>query len=242
MDLMKNARRWKLPAALDMYKSMYQKDFCWHNTYEPPNQENVPITSYHPTSDGYVPRCYLPKSEPPIQATPGRSGKLEILSEPQEGLLCCCRDLPPPAPAAGTEGTMLHREKVSPGLVSYVQFTRDLYRERLDNADQYKNKMLGSSVVMEDCSVPDWRSTYQLDFPRRTGVHGGLYTEQTRPSPVFPADSRLNQGRWVSEYADNYSVFLKKLDWSTPIPCPWMLSGKDMRWRPRCTPRCPEWC
>ncbi|XP_032542000.1 uncharacterized protein LOC116785918 [Chiroxiphia lanceolata] len=206
MDLMKKARRWKLPAALDMYKSMYQKDFCWHNTYEPPNQENVPITSYHPTSDGYVPRCYLPKSEPPIQATPGRSGKLEILAEPQEGLLCCCRDLPPPAQAAETEGTMLHREKVSPGLVSYVQFTQDLYRERLDNADQYKNKNLSSSVVMEDCSVLTERSTYQLDFPRRTGVHGGLYTEQTRPSPVFPADGRFNQGRWVSEYADSYSV------------------------------------
>lgn len=40
-------------------------------------------------------------------------------------------------------------ELPSANLVTYQQYTQDLYRERLDNADKNKTKVLGSSIVME---------------------------------------------------------------------------------------------
>lgn len=43
-----------------------------------------------------------------------------------------------------------------------------------------------------DYSNLEWKSIYNQDYQRRTGVHGGLYTEEIRPSPVFPEESRFN--------------------------------------------------
>lgn len=43
----------------------------------------------------------------------------------------------------------------------------------------------------------------------------------------------LCRSRWVTEYADSYSIFLKRLDWSSPIFGQWLPFGKDARWTPR---------
>ncbi|XP_041909488.1 uncharacterized protein LOC121676694 isoform X1 [Corvus kubaryi] len=148
-----------------------------------------------------------------------------------EGLLLAGR-LPLTHPGTRT-GALVQRELPSSNVVTYQQFTRDLYQERLYNADKYKYHNLGSSILMKDCSNLEWKSIYNQDYQHQMGVHGGFYTEEIRPSPVFPEESRFNYSRWVSEYADSYSIFLKRLDWSSPISAQWLPFGKDARWTPR---------
>ncbi|XP_031965540.1 uncharacterized protein LOC116444334 isoform X3 [Corvus moneduloides] len=183
MEMMRDAKAWKLPPALDKYKSIYRKDFCWQDDYHSPTQAHVPTPSFLPVPD--VPKCYLPECQP-SDLTTRRAGKLEILADPMHDL-SCCPPLPAPAPTDGTE----------------------------------------------DCSNLEWKSIYNQDYQHQMGVHGGFYTEEIRPSPVFPEESRFNYSRWVSEYADSYSIFLKRLDWSSPISAQWLPFGKDARWTPR---------
>ncbi|KAF4791317.1 hypothetical protein TURU_132300 [Turdus rufiventris] len=130
-------------------------------------------------------------------------------------------------------GALALREPPSSDLLTYQQFAQDLYQERLYNADQNKQHNMNSSVLIQDSSAPDWKSVYQQDYQRRGGIPSELYTEEIRPSPVFPEENRFNESRWVTEYADSYSIFLKRLDWSSPIFGQWLPFGKDARWTPR---------
>ncbi|XP_058694236.1 uncharacterized protein LOC131578931 [Poecile atricapillus] len=227
MDIMRDAKPWKLPPALDKYKSTYRKDFGWHDDYHSPTQAHVPKPSFPPVPE--VSKCYLPECYS-SDLTPGRVGKLEILAEPMHDL-SCCPSIPPLS--ARTEEALVPKELPSTGLVTYQQFAQDLYLEGLHNADKYKTKNRSSSVLMRDYSDLEWKSVYKQDFEPWKGVRGALYTEEIRPSPVFPEDNRFNESRWVSEYADSYSIFLKRLDWSSPISAQWLPFGKDARWTPR---------
>ncbi|XP_059701662.1 uncharacterized protein LOC132327009 [Haemorhous mexicanus] len=252
----------QLPPALDKYKSIYRKDFCWHDDYHSPIQAHVPAPSYPPLGD--LPKCYLPECQP-SDLSPRWAGKLEILAEPVHDL-SCLSPLPPPAPADETEegesgqaaqtdvspyglhlppraaeislpspseGVLEPREPPPSNTITYQQFAQDLYKEVLSNADKYKTKNRSSCILLQDCSDLDWKSIYKQDFEPRRGIHAGLYTEEIRPSPIFPEDFRFNESRWVTEYGDSYSIFLKRLDWSSPISAQWLPFGKDARWTPR---------
>ncbi|KAL9852753.1 uncharacterized protein GJ701_005047 [Geothlypis trichas] len=230
MEMIRDEKAWKLPPALDKYKSVYRKDFCWHDDYHSPIQAHVPTPSYPPLED--LPKCYLPEFQP-SDLSPRWAQKLEILAEPMHDL-SCCSPLPPPAPADETEGVLEPREPPPPAnVVTYQQFAQDLYKEVLSNADKYKTKNRSSCVLLQDCSDLDWKSIYKQDFEPRRGIHAGLYTGEIRPSPIFPEDIRFNESRWVTEYGDSYSIFLKNLDWSSPISAQWLPFGKDARWTPR---------
>lgn len=43
--------RFQLPPALDKYKSMYRKDFCWQDDYHSPTQAHVPVPCPFPALD-----------------------------------------------------------------------------------------------------------------------------------------------------------------------------------------------
>ncbi|KAL2305483.1 hypothetical protein Nmel_007470, partial [Mimus melanotis] len=224
----------QLPPALDKYKSTYRKDFGWHEDYHSPIQAHVPKPSYPPVAE--LPKCYLPECRP-SDLTARRAGKLEILAEPMHDL-SCCPPLPSPPLAAETEGALVLRELPSSKLVTYQQFTQDLYQERLYNADKNKSHNQSLSILMKDSLLLDysdleWKSVYKQDYQCQERIPSGLYTEEIRPSPVFPEESHFNEGRWVTEYADSYSIFLKRLDWSSPISGQWLPFGKDARWTPR---------
>ncbi|XP_018779101.1 uncharacterized protein LOC108963368 [Serinus canaria] len=259
MEMIKDAKAWKLPPALDKYKSIYRKDFCWHDDYHSPIQAHVPAPSYPPLGD--LPKCYLPECQP-SDLCPRWAGKLEILHEPVHDL-SCLSPLPPQAeetegesgqaaqsdvspyglhlpPRAAeislpspSEGVLEPREPPPSNTITYQQFAQDLYKEVLSNADKYKTKNRSSCILLQDCSDLDWKSIYKQDFEPRRGIHAGLYTEEIRPSPIFPEDFRFNESRWVTEYGDSYSIFLKRLDWSSPISGQWLPFGKDARWTPR---------
>ncbi|XP_057237663.1 uncharacterized protein LOC130582780 [Malurus melanocephalus] len=229
MEMIRDARPWKLPVALDKYKSVYRKDYGWHEDYHSPTQAHVPKPSFPPLPD--VPKCYLPECRPSDLSTK-RAGKLEILAEPIHDL-SCCPPLPPPTAVVGTEVALVPKEQPSAPLITYQQFAQDLYRERQNDAAKNRNKVRNTSILMKDFTDPDWKSVYQKDYEGRAGAHVGSYTEETRPSPVFPTDSRFNQSRWITEYGDSYSHFLKKLDWSSPISARWLPFGKNARWTPR---------
>ncbi|XP_041259061.1 histamine H2 receptor-like [Onychostruthus taczanowskii] len=183
-DDLETLSKYQLPAALDQYKSIYRKDFCWHDDYHSPIQAHVPTPSYLPLED--LPRCYLPECQP-SDLTPRWAGKLEILAEPMHDLSCCS---PLPAPALTDETEEVLEPRAPPPVITYQQFAQDLYKEVLSNADKYKTKNRSSYI-------------------------------------------RFNESRWVTEYGDSYSIFLKRLDWSSPISAQWLPFGKDVRWTPR---------
>ncbi|XP_030803266.1 histamine H2 receptor-like [Camarhynchus parvulus] len=142
----------QLPPALDKYKSVYRKDFCWHDDYHSPIQAHVPTPSYPPLED--LPKCYLPEFQP-SDLSPRWAGKLEILAEPVHDL-SCCSPLPPPAPTDETEvsGVLEPRELPPPAnVVTYQQFAQDLYKEVLSNADKYKTKNRSSAVLLQGNSA-----------------------------------------------------------------------------------------
>ncbi|TRZ19113.1 hypothetical protein HGM15179_007952 [Zosterops borbonicus] len=142
--------------------------------------------------------------------------------------LSCCLPLPAPAAPAEPEGPLVQRTPTA--LVNYQQLAQDLYLEGLNDADKNKTKLDSLSL---DYSDPDWKTIYQQDYEGRKGVFAGLYTGDMRPSPIFPEDNRFNTSRWVTEYGDSYNIFLKRLDWSSPISAQWLPFGKDARWTPR---------
>ncbi|XP_056345541.1 uncharacterized protein LOC130252212 [Oenanthe melanoleuca] len=229
MEIMRDAKPWKLPPALDQYKSTYRKDFGWHEDYHSPIQAHVPKPSYPAVAQ--LPRCYLPGCWPSGLAS-GRAGKLEILAEPVHDL-SCCPPLPAPALPPETEGMLALRELPTSDLLTYQQYAQDLYRERMYTAEQNKDHNLRSSVLTPDSSDLEWKSIYKQDYQRQKIMPVELYTEALRPSPVFPEENRFNESRWVTEYADSYSMLLKRLDWSSPISGQWLPFGKDARWTPR---------
>ncbi|RMC14473.1 hypothetical protein DUI87_09569 [Hirundo rustica rustica] len=200
-DLERNLvfHRWKkaskmLPVALDKYKSVYRKDYCWHDDYHSPTQAHVPVPSSFPALDSKLP------------------ARLGTVPEGRQGALVL---------------------RPSTDLVNYPQLAQDLYLERLYDADKNRTKSRSSSIFLTDFSDLEWKSIYKQDYKGRKGIFAELYTEEMRPSPLLPEDNRFNTSRWVTEYADSYNIFLKRLDWSSPIAGQWLPFGKDARWTPR---------
>ncbi|XP_063257467.1 uncharacterized protein LOC134552636 isoform X2 [Prinia subflava] len=228
MEMMRDAKPWKLPPALDKYKSVYRKDYCWHDDYHSPLQAHVPKPSYPAFGD--LPKCYLLGCHPSDLSPRWGAGKLEVLAEPMHDLSCC--HPPPPAPAApaAAEAKLVPAPSV---LVNYQQLAQDLYLEGLNDADKNKAKAQSSSVLIRDHSDPDWKTIYQQDYKGRRGIFSGIYTGDLRPAPIFPEDRCFNTSRWVTEYGDSYNIFLKRLDWSSPISAQWLPFGKSARWTPR---------
>ncbi|KFV99389.1 hypothetical protein N326_00974, partial [Eurypyga helias] len=143
-----------------------------------------------PVAESYLPK-YYPATE--LAATQAeKSERPQALAE-LESELSCCQHLPAAAQTAGTAALLLQRQKLAQSWATYQQFTLESWRARQRDAQQNKNMILGSSVLVEDCFDPDWRSTYNTDFPRWPGAHGGHCRGNKNLSHIFPEDEHLNQ-------------------------------------------------
>ncbi|KFQ85309.1 hypothetical protein N337_01458, partial [Phoenicopterus ruber ruber] len=149
----------------------------------------------HFTSVLPVAESYLPKYHPATELAATQAEKLERLQAlPElENELSYCQCPPAAAQTAGTAGVLLHRQKLTPGWATYQQFTLETCRARQQDAQQNRSLNLGSSVVAEECFDLDWRSTYNTDFQRWPGAHGGYCRANKNPSHIFPEDEHLNQ-------------------------------------------------
>nr|XP_021153473.1 uncharacterized protein LOC110364270 [Columba livia] len=157
--------------------------------------------------EGCLPRCYPTTALAGPQAE--RLERLQALAVPKNELFYC-QCLPADDQTAGTAGMLLHGQKLVPTWATYQQFIMEMGWARQNDARKNKSLSQGS-VDFEECLDPDWRSTYNRDFQHLPGPLGGCCRANKGLSHIFPKDERLNQNLWVSEYKDNYSIFLRKL-------------------------------
>ncbi|KFV59285.1 hypothetical protein N328_09061, partial [Gavia stellata] len=157
------------------------------------------FTSVLPVAESYLPKHYPATELAATQAE--KSERPQALTEP-ENKLSYCQHLPAAAQTAGTAGTLLRRQKLAPGWASYQQFTLETCQARQHDAQQNRNTILGSSILVEDhcldslsleCFDLYWRSTYNTDFQCWPGTHGGYYRANKSLSHIFPEDEHLNQ-------------------------------------------------
>ncbi|KAF1554414.1 hypothetical protein FQV20_0014476, partial [Eudyptula albosignata] len=152
-------------------------------------QQRKHFTSALPIAESYLPK-YYPATE--LAATQAeKSERPQALAEPENELSYCQR-LPAAAQTAGTAGTLLHRQKLTPGWATYQQFTLETCQARQHDAQQNRSMILGSSVLVEECFDLDWRSTYNTDFQCWLGAHGGYCRANKNLSHIFPEDEHLN--------------------------------------------------
>ncbi|KFR04518.1 hypothetical protein Y956_09976, partial [Nipponia nippon] len=153
-------------------------------------QQRKHFTSVLPIAESYLPK-YYPATE--LAATQAeKSERLQALAE-LENELSYCQQLPAAAQTAGTAGTLLRTQKLAPGWATYQQFTLETCQARQHDAQQNRSMILGSSVLVEECFDLDWRSTYNTDFQRWPGAHGGYCKANRSLSHIFPEDEHLNQ-------------------------------------------------
>ncbi|XP_071609293.1 uncharacterized protein [Heliangelus exortis] len=163
-------------------------------------------------------------------ATQLAATRAETWERPQDFIqldneLPCCQHLPAAAETAGPAGMCLCPKNLVPQWATYQQFSVDTFWRRQREAQQNKNMTGGSSVFGGDSFDPDWRSTYNTDFHPWPGVHGGSCKGNWGPTHVFPENPHLNQN-WISEYKDNYSIFLRRVNRPSQVPAVGPSMGK----------------
>ncbi|XP_071664441.1 uncharacterized protein [Patagioenas fasciata] len=139
--------------------------------------------------EGCLPRCYPTTALAGPQAE--RLERLQALAVP-ENELC----LPADGQTAGTAGMLLHGQKLVPTWATYQQFIMETGWARQNDAR--KNKSLSQSSV---------------DFEGQ-----GMEVVAAAPWGVGGQPLQKERNLWVSEYKDNYSIFLRKLSRSPQIP------------------------
>ncbi|KFV12882.1 hypothetical protein N339_05188, partial [Pterocles gutturalis] len=153
-------------------------------------QQRQHFTSALPAAESYLPKYYPATKLPPTQAE--KWERLHALAEP-ENELSYCQHLPAAAQTAGTAGMLLHRQKLTPTWGTYREFILESCRARQRDTQQNRSTNLGSSVLGEECFDLDWTSTYNTDFQRWPGAHGGYCRANKNITHVFPKDGHFNQ-------------------------------------------------
>nr|XP_047904365.1 uncharacterized protein LOC106033904 [Anser cygnoides] len=174
---------------------------------------------------------YLPRPYPAAELTATRAERLErpqALSE-LENELPSSQCLLAAARAPGAAGMLRRRQKLDPGWGTYQHFMLETGRAKQLEAQQNKNMLLGSSVLVEECFDLDRRSTYTTDFQRWPAAHDGCCKANKNLSHVFPEDEHFQQNHWVSEYKDNYSIFLHRLNRAAQEPTTGLCSALKPR-------------
>ncbi|XP_010212941.1 PREDICTED: uncharacterized protein LOC104567786 [Tinamus guttatus] len=170
---------------------------------------------------------YLPKYQSVTEERAAQKEKLErpqALTKPEKEL--SYSQCPPAAvQTPGTEGMLLRKQKLAEGWATYQQFILETCRARQFKAQENRSMVLGSSILGEECFDCDHRSTYKTDFQPLLGARGGYCKANRTFSHIFTEDECFNQNYWVSEYEDNYSIFLNRLTRSPQIPAVGMCSA-----------------
>ncbi|XP_046796611.1 uncharacterized protein LOC422928 isoform X1 [Gallus gallus] len=162
-----------------------------------------------PLAESHAPKQYLTTE---LTATP-----VDRLERPQglrglEKELSSSQHLQATVGGPGEAGMLLYRQKLDPTWGTYQHFMLDAGQALQHEAQQNKNMNLGSSVLTEECFDHDRRSTYSIDFQGQPAAHSGSCIANKNLSHIFTEDERFHKNHWVSEYKDNYSIHLQKLN------------------------------
>ncbi|XP_052539006.1 uncharacterized protein LOC128080659 [Tympanuchus pallidicinctus] len=266
-DPMRKPVHSKPPVSLGMYRSMYKKEYKWHEENKPPTEEDVKklrakefavpqepqampyydkalgegrdvtqsekeegtdlspsvlqqaheeqrkhFSSDLPLAESCAPKQYLTTELAATQVD--RPERPQALSG-QENELSSSQHLQAAAGGPGATGMLLYRQKLDPTWGTYQHFMLETGQALRDEAQQNKNVALSSSVSVEECCGHDRRSTYSTDFQHQPAACTGSCIANKNLSHIFTEDERFHQNHWVSEYKDNYSIYLQKLNWAS---------------------------
>ncbi|XP_021250364.1 uncharacterized protein LOC110397825 isoform X3 [Numida meleagris] len=237
-DAMRKPVHSKPPVSLGMYRSMHKKDYTWQEEIKPPTEEDIQklranefavpqepraMTYYDKavgegrevTQKSHAPRCY---STPELTASQAERLERPWTLSGLEKDLSSSQHLQAAAGGPSAAGMLLYRQKLDPTFGTYQHFMLETGQALQHEAQQNKNMALRSSVLVEDCFNLDRSSTYSTDFQRQPAAYSGCCTANKNVSHVFTEDQHFHQNRWVSEYKDNYSIHLHRLNWASQGP------------------------
>ncbi|XP_021250363.1 uncharacterized protein LOC110397825 isoform X2 [Numida meleagris] len=168
-----------------------------------------------PLAESHAPRCY---STPELTASQAERLERPWTLSGLEKDLSSSQHLQAAAGGPSAAGMLLYRQKLDPTFGTYQHFMLETGQALQHEAQQNKNMALRSSVLVEDCFNLDRSSTYSTDFQRQPAAYSGCCTANKNVSHVFTEDQHFHQNRWVSEYKDNYSIHLHRLNWASQGP------------------------
>ncbi|KAM6453509.1 uncharacterized protein PHA67_019344 [Liasis olivaceus] len=121
-------------------------------------------------------------------------------------------------PFPGSIGTPCIRQELGQNWNNYQQFMLEMRRANQTQLKEIKKLHLGSSVFQADFVTTTDASTYQRDYKNWPRVRSGLYRANRNFSNFVFHDGYYDENPWMSEYMDNYNIFLRKLNWKTQNP------------------------
>ncbi|XP_031444047.1 uncharacterized protein LOC116225692 [Phasianus colchicus] len=165
-----------------------------------------------PLAEGHAPKPYLTTELTATQAD--RPERPQAPSGLEKGL-SSSQHLQAVGGGPGATGMLLYRQKLDPTWGTYQHFMLEAGQALQDEAQQNKNVALASSVLVKEYFDHDQRSTYSTDFQHQPAAYTGSCIANKNLSHIFTEAERFHQNRWVSEYKDNYSISLQKLNWAS---------------------------
>ncbi|KAJ7313368.1 hypothetical protein JRQ81_004669 [Phrynocephalus forsythii] len=158
----------------------------------PRNQEHQEHWSYYP-----------PLEDP----TAVQEKEAEILAQPEDAVA-----------VTGTPEAPCLKQEQGQNWNSYQQFLLENRRANQVQVQEIKRLNLETSVFPRDFIRSTEASTYQKDYKSWPRVQGGYCRPNRNFSSLFLEDGYYKDNPWTSEYMDNYSIFLRKLQWNARNP------------------------
>ncbi|XP_028607500.2 uncharacterized protein LOC114607972 [Podarcis muralis] len=100
----------------------------------------------------------------------------------------------------------------------YQQFLLETQRATQMQLREIKKSHVGSTVFQPEVYPRTEPSTYQRDYVPWPRLRSGFCSANRNFSNLVFDDGYYTENPWVSEYMDNYNIFLKKLNWKNRNP------------------------
>ncbi|XP_071609296.1 uncharacterized protein [Heliangelus exortis] len=211
VDTTRERAHGKLRVSPGMYRTSYKRDYQWCEEYKAPSQEDIEKLRIA-DSQLKAKEFAMPQEEQMTyrDLMMGERGKAS--SRADDGGERCLTRYYPATQLAATRAETWERPQ------DFIQLDNELpCCQHLPAAAE--------TAGPADSFDPDWRSTYNTDFHPWPGVHGGSCKGNWGPTHVFPENPHLNQN-WISEYKDNYSIFLRRVNRPSQVPAVGPSMGK----------------
>ncbi|XP_042329544.1 uncharacterized protein LOC121933629 [Sceloporus undulatus] len=144
---------------------------------------------------------------PPTESSPIHPKEGERLDQQTDGCIL----------QANIDGPCFKQEQ-GQNWSDYQQFLLESRRSSQAQVKEIKKLNRETSVFPKDYIGSTEASTYQRDYKYWPRDRSGYSRANRNFSSLFLEDSYYKGHPWMSEYMDNYNIFLKKLQWSTRNP------------------------
>ncbi|XP_077158755.1 protein SPMIP9 [Paroedura picta] len=161
---------------------------------------------------------YLQKDFPAVLPSPQPSPPTKSVAANQaEEVERMSPSMQPRAVPGSTDIPCVQRE-LGQNWDNYQQFLLETQRAQHTQAQETKKLSLGCSVFPPDFISATDASTYQRDYKHWLRVRSGFCRAHRNFSNLLLEDGYYNRDPWMSDYMDNYSIFLQRHNWTLRSP------------------------